>query len=96
MPANPEYGSQEHNKPKHNEVEGENVVFKPAELQEASERLGKPPPPTSQDPAELDRRGRRRAYMREWMRRWRKEHPEQNREKNRKAVSTTLLIPEGT
>jgi hypothetical protein len=48
MPSNPEQnsvpGSLEHNKPKPNEVEGENVVFSPAE-QQAAERLGKPPPP---------------------------------------------------
>ncbi len=43
MSTNPEYGSQEHNKPKHNGVEGENVLFSPAE-QEARQRLGKPPP----------------------------------------------------
>jgi hypothetical protein len=43
MPANPEHGSQEHNKAKPNEVEGENVVFSPAE-QESRERLSKPPP----------------------------------------------------
>jgi transcriptional regulator with XRE-family HTH domain len=44
MPFIPEHGSQEeYNKPKPNEGEGENVVFSHAE-QQASERLGKPPP----------------------------------------------------
>jgi hypothetical protein len=44
VPSNPEHESQEHNKPKPNAVEGENIVFSPAE-QQAAERLGKPPPP---------------------------------------------------
>jgi hypothetical protein len=74
---------------------GEQQPFQPIpEEQQATERLGKPPPgelpesldlPQPQDAAELDRKERHRAYKREWQRQWYQQHPEEGRQRSREA-----------